>query len=371
MPVTRHTQLQGIIATGAFKVFTCHYCEGLHSLPEGEMRKEATLVMPDGTRTRPDVSIWRDDRCLATVEIIDTNLSSQALEAQRRSPTQSVYVHVDGEWWCSAECYEWDKADLDRVCPLPHCECCGRLFIEVAYPNVRLYDWEVGESVCLECGVQHLDGSQYKSPGQCMNGVTPDGKHLMWEEDEAPEVLKRFYKLCDAVFWSMVWTNREANPNEAWKDESATTFRLGTVEAAMDAGDWEKATELLAPIGAPGWSLDRDNSNPLCAWDPGNCRRTATAWQRLKQWRISRLPLHLRPLVRVGEVAAALWVPEDESEVDEEVLQCSTCGDRMPEARWFHRHCPACGARELLLENEFSIIGEKTVPCKKCAAHCS
>ena len=371
MPVTKHTQLQDSIATGALKVFTCDYCEGQHILPEGEIRKEVTLAM-DGTWTRPDISIWRDDRCLATVEVIDTNLSTQALEAQRRSPTQSVYLHVDGRWWCSSECYEWDKAELPRLCPLPHCDSCERLFIEVAYPNVKLFDWESGLGPeCLECAVQHLNGSQYKDPGQCMNGVTLDGKQLMWEEDEAPEVLRRFYKLSDAMFWSMVWTNRMATPNEAWKDESDTSLRLGAVEAAMDADAWEKATELLAPIGAPGWSLDRDNSNPLYAWDPDNCRRTATAWQRLKQWRISQLPLHLRLLVRVGEVAAALWVPEDENEVYEEVLQCSTCGDRMPEGRWFHRHCPACGARELLLENEFSIIGGMSEPCKQCAARCS
>ena len=85
-----------------------------------------------------------------------------------------------------------------------------------------------------------------------MNGLTLDGKQLMWE-DEASEVLRRFYKLCDAVFWSMVWTKRSSVPNP---EESTTALRLGAVEAAMDAGAWEEATSLLA-IGAPHGALTR------------------------------------------------------------------------------------------------------------------
>ena len=93
-------------------------------------------------------------------------------------------------------------------------------------------------------------------------------------------------------------TCEECSPTRTWprSDESATERQLDGIERAFDSGDWQHGAELLAPIGAPQWSADRDNDTPLYAWDPNNCRRTAEAWVRLREWRVTQLPSDLRDL---------------------------------------------------------------------------
>ena len=257
---------------------------------------------------RPDISLVSGGELLATIEVVDTNLSERALNAETKV-AQAYYFHVDGRCWCSPECWQWQHGrgpgsgghspewrrasdPLPRVSTLPRCEICDRWFMATAYPNIRLYDWadSTQEERCLECAVQYLDGAQYKDPGECIDGNTiPSGS-----DDVRGNVLA----LADAVFWAMVWRERTAKPNSARYDESATTQRLDEIEAAFTAGEWEHGAQLLAPIGAPAWSMERDEESPLYAWDPNNCRRTAEAWKELRTWRVKQLPEDLQPLVR-------------------------------------------------------------------------
>ncbi len=353
----------------------CIYCGELTPFANGRVVRESSCVSPRGIRFRPDVSVWDSHgKLIATLEVIDSHGPEDAvLEAESILPN-AYFLHVDGRFWCSPECWNWSHGKsyqweglrgrytevgggpLDRYCPLPRCEYCDRLFGVTAYPEVSLFDWEnpSGE-ICLECAAQNLDGSQYKGPGECMDGATiPDGQD---------DVLGSFFALCDAVFWAMVWTNRwvdaqskleklhriesaeilthlgfpdglftvcgidrrglsreltvtqdrmevtchkcspgitewlEAQRPQARSDESATTRQLDLIEQAFSAGDWEYGARLLAPIGAPGWSADRDDANPLYAWDSDNCRRTSEAWVRLREWRVTQLPSDLAELV--------------------------------------------------------------------------
>ena len=178
------------------------------------------------------------------------------------------------------------------------CEYCERPFSATPYPDIKLVDWESPSGyICIECAIQHLDGSQYKDPGECMAGATVPGDQ---------DVRGSFLALTDAVFWAMVWTKRanedqrDTPPNY---DESATSRQLNAIHQALDRGDWEGGAALLAPIGAPPWSADRDQENPLYAWERENCRRTAAAWARLREWRAAQLPPDLQSLVRLPELS--------------------------------------------------------------------
>lgn len=202
-----------------------------------------------------------------------------------------------------ARCWaEWEYLQRLRDLQDPRyhrCSLCDRAFSEVAYPDVELNDWDVNDGgVCLECAVQHL-GAQYKDPGQTIEGNTrPEGVH---------DVLGLFLALSDAVFWSMVWANRdkggkgEPDPRFAGRNEDATAKRLDEVEAAFNAQLWEDGAQLLAPIAAPKWSMDRADT-PLYAWEPVNCHRTAGLWAKLREWRATQLPDDLRHLVKLPDL---------------------------------------------------------------------
>ena len=307
---SRHNTLRGRLADQYNDLLprACSYCESMTDFPHGSVKQEVLCISPSGASFRPDISIWRNGELLASIEVVDTNLSGQALKAQTTIPN-AFYFHVDGRFWCSPECWEWQHGrgpgsaevnlesfgrkiePLDRVCALPQCELCGRLFIETKYPNIQLLDWEsTSGSDCIECAVQRLEGAQYKSPGEVMDGITVP--------EISDDVLGKFLALSDSVFWAMVWHNRASNPNQeqAWNDESETAKRLDDIEKAFDEGEWERGARLLSAIGAPAWSADRDDDKPLYAWDPDNCRRTADAWIRLRAWRVAQLPIDLQKL---------------------------------------------------------------------------
>lgn len=306
---SRHTKLQNRLADQYNDLLprTCSYCESWTEFPRGVVKQEAICISPSGVSFRPDISIWINGKLLASIEVIDTNLSDLALKAQTTIPN-AFYFHVDGRFWCSPECWEWQHGrgpgsaeinwqrfrktePIPRFSPLPKCELCGRLFIETKYPNVQLLDWESTSGLdCIECAVQHLEGAQYKSPGEVMDGITVP--------KNSDDVLDKFLALSDSVFWAMVWHNRASKPNQerAWNDESETAKRLDDIEKAFDKGEWERGARLLSAIGAPKWSADRDDDKPLYAWDPDNCRRTAEAWIRLREWRVAQLPFDLQEL---------------------------------------------------------------------------
>ncbi len=358
---TKHDALRNKLAREYLPVSTprCEYCQSATRFPSGHVEVEAYCVSHSGARFRPDLSVWDGRNLLATVEVIDTNRPCKdVLVAQGELPN-AFYFDVEGGFWCSPECWEWSlgegpgTADLDgfgrrkplaRVCELPKCTLCRRLFIATGYPDIKLFDWEGSDGPdCIECAIQHLDGSQYKSPGECMDGATvPTGPN---------DIKGLFLALTDAVFWAKVWSFRmreqleivhegfpdgdftacgidrrnsqeglvatldissvtceECSPTQTWpqtwprSDESATERQLDGIERAFDSGDWQHGAELLASIGAPQWSADRDNDSPLYAWEPNNCHRTAEAWVRLREWRVTQLPSDLRDLYADGSL---------------------------------------------------------------------
>ena len=309
----------------------CDYCGEIAHFPNGVPEKETMSIMPNGHTIRPDVSIRSAAALVATLEVINTNLSDRALEAEQDIPN-AFFFHVEGYFWCSPECYQWahgtgpgseglrpyassreKNQPQERVSPLPKCVLCGRLIIETAYPDIELFDWDAGDGPdCIECAVQHSD-SQYKSPGECMNGVSTP----------ADDVLSRFVALSEASFWAKVWCNRTKGLNQAWSDETDTQKALNAIQAHFDGGEWELGTEILASTGTPRWSADRDDTKTLYAWDPANCLRTAKAWIRLYEYRAGQMPSDLRKLIPDHHLEPCL----------EPLAECRLCGQSTKNAR--------------------------------------
>lgn len=298
--ITRHDQFRNVLARDYdTRPYSCDYCESVVQFPPGRLEIEKHCENSTGIQYRPDISVWHKGCLISTLEVIDSHPPrDEVLEAQAELPN-AFYFNVNGAFWCSPECYKWNAEGLERISELPRCLYCDRMSNAVAYRDMTLVDWEnpSGE-ICLECAVQHLDGAQYKDPGECMAGITvPAG-----QDDTIGLILA----LNDAVFWAMVWTSRDAKGVGAARtsrDESATSRQLDEVDQAFDSGEWERGANLLAPIGVPVWSADRTDP-PLFAWEPKNCHRTAALWTRLREWRVTQLPADLRRLVKLPELSA-------------------------------------------------------------------
>ena len=334
----------------------CAYCGEVAHFPDGVAKKEHSYRTPTGTLVRPDISIWDGPNLVATLEVIDTNLSAAAFEAERGIPN-AFFFHVGGGFWCSSECYKWARGrgpgseepihivldngrtiplnppnmkakPLPRAAPLPKCVLCGRLMIETAYPAIELFDWDAGDGPdCIECAVQHLE-SQYVSPGEAIDGAS------LWSGPKSLE--QRFMALATSYFWAKVWCSRTKELNTAWSDETATQKALDSVEVHLTAGYWDYGTTMLAKIGAPGWSADRDDAAPLYAWDPNNCLRTAKAWVRLFEYRVGQMPADLRQLIPEHNLEPCL----------EPLAKCRLCGQSTKNARTKEHPYVICDACE-------------------------
>ena len=171
---------------------------------------------------------------------------------------------------------------------VPACSACERPYHTLEF-TYELLDWENPYyPVCIECAA-NTSGGQWRSPGELALG-DPRGRISGPDAD----VLDLFLSFSDADFWAMVWTERTLKPGKARTPETATADRLDQVDSAFDACDWNEGAGLLQPIGAPAW--DRPAGPALFAWDHGNCVRTALAWRRLREYRLSCLP----PLLQDG-----------------------------------------------------------------------
>lgn len=323
--LTKHDALRDRLTReyGSWPSMTCLYCEHVVTFPIGlEVKKEVGVTSPAGVRFRPDVSVWGEEESLiATIEIVDSNPPRTDVVSAQYELSNAFYISIEAgglNFWCSPECWQWshgegpgsDEMDdfarhtasgrlsrkpLPRICELPRCGGCD---VFLPKPAIAFHNWESpGYLYCLECSARHLDGSQqYKSPTECMAGITvPEGPD---------DVESQFLALCDAVFWAKVWYERVRGENRSWQDsdETATSSRLDEIEQAFEAEEWESGARLLAAIGAPSWSADRDDRNPLYAWKPENCRRTAIEWGRLREWRVTQLPPNIRSLVQLPEL---------------------------------------------------------------------
>ncbi len=85
---------------------SCDNCKKTSTFPAGVVKKEKNCIMPSGVSIRPDISIWNGNDIVATLEVIDTNVSGAALEAERGIPN-AFFFHVEGYFWCSPWCYQW------------------------------------------------------------------------------------------------------------------------------------------------------------------------------------------------------------------------------------------------------------------------
>ena len=294
---TRHDRLRdNLAATYGSLQRTCDYCETDVNFPPGKVEVEHQCVGLSGNRYRPDLSIWVDGGLIATLEVIDSHSpTSDVLAAEAELPA-AFYWTVKGDFWCSSDCYRWSKEGRKRALAIPCCEYCERPFAATAFPEERFFDWESpsGE-ICAECIVRYLGGSQYKPPGETMDGNTvPTG---------GEDVRGLILALADAVFWAGVWASRaqEESPINSRRNEATTVTQLAAIERAFDSDEWEMGSRLLSPIGAPDWSADRADP-PLFAWAPDNCRRTAVLWERLREWRAAQLPQSLRRLAKLPEL---------------------------------------------------------------------
>ena len=221
------------------------------------------------------------------VEVVNTNPPSEEVLAAQSGLEAAFYVTLDAledgfSGYCSPIC--WTHRDEANSSPwsAPSCPRCDRYLHTLDFPQA-LIDWEQpDEPVCLECAAKTADG-QWRSPGEFALGDPADRI-----PGPDADLIELFLAFSDAEFWSMVWSKRMRDPKEPWTSEEETRTRLSLAEAAFDEERWNDGQALLQPIGAPAW--DRPSGPALFAFAHDNCVRTAEAWRRLKQHRLSCLP---------------------------------------------------------------------------------
>ena len=291
-----HDDIRDRIANQYFDLpsLDCRFCKSQRPLAVDRISQVVTEHSHQDFRADVAALDFRG-QVVGVVEVVNTNPpAEQILDAQSELES-AFYVMLDAledgfSGYCSAFC--WTNRKEVNVSPwnVPTCEVCERPYHTLDF-NYELVDWEnPGGTACIECAAKSADG-QWRSPGELASGDP---------EDRIPgpnaTVLDLFLSFSDADFWAMVWTKRTAKPSESRSSERETAARLEHVEAAFDNGDWNLGQRLLQPIGAPAW--DRPPGPALSAWDHKNCVRTALAWRRLREHRLSCLPPSIRAGIR-------------------------------------------------------------------------
>ena len=270
----------------------CTWCEGPLELPSAEtVVSERTLIL-DGVRIRPDITaLDANNEPVALVEVIDTHpLRPDAMSAVLKTSIPTFLVSIQKQKpravYCSTFC--WVHRDEERLSGLESCAGCDTL--DFTNGSYRDWDGDPHYAFCLECAAGFSD-AQWKSPGSLIGGDDP--------LPSGATIPEKFLAFNSTEFWAMVWEGRVKYPSQPYtqqRDESATAKRLDQVEQAIDAEQWERAFELLQPIGAPGWGARE--CPPLYAWQPENCRRVNEAWIRLREYRLSELPDSVIAIIR-------------------------------------------------------------------------
>jgi hypothetical protein len=176
---------------------------------------------------------------------------------------------------------------------------------EISGTEFRDWAYDPYTAFCIRCAAR-CDASemQWRSPGELAGGDPRE-----WTPGRDADPADLFLAYCTAAFWSKVWSNRASELDSPYaydgnrhKDaENATAERLPLVDAALDAGDWRKAMNLLLPVGAPGWAAYEDEPGRMLAFRADNCRGTASAWKRLLPQIMAALPGELRAVIKEGE----------------------------------------------------------------------
>ena len=293
-PSRAHDEIRDRIANEYFDLppLNCRFCKYERPLTVDGISR---LVTEHSHRQfRADVAaLDSKGQVVSVVEVVNTNPpTKQTLDAQSELES-AFYVTLDAlengfSGYCSPFCWTNRKEENVSTWSVPTCEVCDRHFHALEF-SYELVDWEnPGGTVCIECAAKTADG-QWRSPGDLALGE-PDERI----PGQNATVLDLFLSFSDADFWATVWTKRTTTPSEPRTSEQRTAARLDQVEAALDEGGWNYGQRLLQPIGAPQW--DGPAGPPLYAFDHDNCVRTALAWRRLRNHRLSCLP----PVIQVG-----------------------------------------------------------------------
>lgn len=299
--ITRHNILRDLIAEEYCKLpaLSCRFCHHSATVPRDGVVRVATEYKSG--RFRADVAaLDANGRIAAVIEVVDTNSPKpDVLDAQAELPA-AFYVTMDAlNWldqrefhgWCSAFCWknresknveDWSARRCRGPCELP-------LHL-LEYPQT-LIDWENPYApICLLCAARQPSG-QWRPAGDL---VFSDA------QDRVPQntgnVVDLFLAFSDADFWAQVWSKRTHKVSQARMSETETARCLDQVEAAFDVGEWNRGYLMLQPIGAPAW--DRPADKTMFAFEHSNCMRTAFAWRRLREYRISRLPTVVQAAIR-------------------------------------------------------------------------
>lgn len=347
---SEHDKLRDRIAQEYFELppLSCLFCHSTTSLPTANVAR----VVTEGSHRhfRADVAALDPlGRFVAVVEVVNTNPPSKQVLAAQSELEAAFYVTMDALddgfiGYCSPIC--WSFRDEENSCPwrAPSCPRCHRDLHTLDFAQ-SLIDWEQpDEPVCLECAARSSDG-QWRSPGEFALG---DPAERIPGADA--DVIELFLAFSDAEFWSTVWVERSRDVQEAWTAEEKTRARLDLVEASFDAERWNEGQTLLQPIGAPAW--DRPPGPPLLAYSHDNCVRTADAWRRLREYRLSCLPALVQE-----------WIMSRKSDTD--------FGSGEPHTGLVHRGFPdgrftACGIDRQIRDEAVEVTMTETPTCESC-----
>lgn len=345
-----HNKLRDRIAHEYFELppLNCRFCRSTTSLTTENV---ARVVVEEGHQHfRADVAaLDLLGRIVAVVEVVNTNPPSELVLAAQSELEGAFYVTMDAledgfSGYCSPIC--WSHRDEENSCPwrAPSCPRCHRCLHTLDFPQA-LIDWEQpDEPVCLECAAKTTDG-QWRSPGEFAFG-DPTERTPSSDAD----VIELFLSFSDAEFWSTVWAERSRNVQEAWTAEEKTRARLDLVEASLDAERWNEGQTLLQPIGAPAW--DRPRGQPLFAYSHDNCVRTADAWRRLREYRLSCLPTLVQE-----------WIKSRKSDTDfgSDELDKGLVHRGFPDGRF-----TACGIDRQMRDESVVVTMSQAPTCELC-----
>jgi hypothetical protein len=302
-----------------------------------------------------------DGRLIGVVEVIDTSGPTPRAFAEQSKMGFAYYRHLtpppipkslngghyenhmgrfdylgvdlvkEAVWLCSGDClvfYEQLKgAKRTNNWDAPRCDVCGEYLHDNPLSRVGFTDWAYDPytAFCIHCAARcDASAMQWRSPGELAGG---DPREWTPDNDAAPADL--FLAYCMAAFWSMVWSGRTANLGEPdtydgsrnEDADNATAKRLPLVNAALNAGEWRNAMNLLLPIGAPGWAAYEDEPERMLAWGSDNCRGTASAWEKLLPQIRGALPCELASIIKEGEESRQRGAPGEVSNPHKEVQQ--------------------------------------------------
>ncbi len=264
---------------------------------------------------RADVAaVFSCDGTYGVVEVIYSSPPSREALAVHEQLPFAYYRYLSHDspssrptaWICSPECWRWflqHGGSVSSSWQPPQCDGCQGYLHENSLSSLPFNSWAYDPytTLCIHCAAGWPADAQWRAPGDIAFGDPRE-----WIPDDDSDAGIYFLAYCDVAFWAMVWRNRETKleVSETYQGnnnpmaEDATARRLTIVETALAVGDYRGASNLLFPVGAPSWAAYPDEPERLLAFRPDNCRRTAAAWEELRQHRLSQLPEELQKIIR-------------------------------------------------------------------------